>query len=592
MFGSLSFLITCQLLLASTTLGKKGLPVKRIVWVLLLILLGACQEKEEPLPTQMSQNDALATAGLLTNADRFATETAAHIPTITVVYTWTPTPTISRTPTDTLTPTITPSQTFTLSPIQETEIFLYQRSTSIAATATAQVLPTASSTPTKPPADSPTPAPTATETPILPDAPAPNRVIFTSNRLGTNDIWVMELDGSNPMPIVFAPESNEVVATCSPDGTQFVFDSDRGGDLEIYLGRYDGTEPRPLTDTEGENFHPVWSPDGSKIAFVSSRTGDNDIWVMDNGGGNPHAVTTLPGSDQHPQWSPDGRWLYYASNREGQFDIYRYDFDTREETRLTQTETRDETAPAFFDSTTLVYIAEIEAGNSVTGALWVDDGQQARPAVSAEGRVDQPVWITSSKVLLSADLGGITQILLVDLVEATRSILTNIGPRNFWPHPCYVQSDEISAVLPTGIPPTLTPTPVEERISAFTPVLNPATDWKQIRNTFDAEELTEIEDDRLQNADISDQLIIYQWTQGGDEYSVTLLPEIVDGALEVSITSYTKNGQPEDLLSVQDIAFLVREYFLAETIPPGTYRAESLNFEGDTIMLVLSSPSQ
>ncbi|MBZ0308703.1 MAG: hypothetical protein K8I82_21730, partial [Anaerolineae bacterium] len=355
-------------------------------------------------------------------------------------------------------------------------------------------------------------------------------------------------------------------------------------------GRYDGTDPRPLTDTEGENFHPVWSPDGSKIAFISSRTGDNDIWVMDNGGGNPHAVTTVPGTDQNPQWSPDGRWLYYASNREGQFDIYRYDFDTQEESRLTETADRDETAPAFFD--TLVYIAEIEAGNSVTGALWVDNGQQARPSVSAEGRVDQPVWITSSKVLLSADLGGITQILLVDLVEATRSILTNIGPRNFWPHPCYIESDEISAVLPTGIPPTLTPTPVEERISAFTPVLNPGTDWKQIRNTFDVEDLAEIEDRRLQNAAVSDQRITYRWTQDENEYTVTLLPEIIDGALEVSITSYTRNGLPEDLLSVQDIAFLVREYFLTETIPSGTYRAESLSFEGDTIVLILSSPSQ
>ncbi|MBZ0308749.1 MAG: hypothetical protein K8I82_21960, partial [Anaerolineae bacterium] len=157
--------------------------MKRIVWVLLFMLLGACQEKEEPLPTQMSQDDALATAGLLTNADRLATETAAHIPTITVVHTWTPTPTISLTPTETLTPTITPSETFTLSPIQETEIFLYQRSTAIAATGTAQVLPTASPTiPTQEPADTPTPAPTATETPVLPNAPAPNRVIFTSNR--------------------------------------------------------------------------------------------------------------------------------------------------------------------------------------------------------------------------------------------------------------------------------------------------------------------------------------------------------------------------------------------------------------------------
>lgn len=572
--------------------------MKRILMVLLMLFLGACQEEEEPLPTSVSRDEALATAGLLTDSDRFATETAASIPTITVIFTWTPSPTITLTPTETLTPTLTPTETFTLSPIQQTEIFLYQRSTSVVLTATAQAPPTATNTPTETPlpSETPTGTPTPTETPILPDVPSPNRVIFTSNRLGTNDIWLMALDGSAPLPIVFAPDSNEIVATCSPDGEQFVFDSDRGGDLEIYLGRYDGTEPRPLTDTEGENFHPVWSPDGSHIAFVSSRTGDNNIWIMDNGGGNPRAITSVPGSDQHPQWSPDGRQLFYASNRDGQFDIYRYDLETDTETRLTSTDDRDETAPAFgFDFTTLVYVAELEPGDSKTGALWVDNGQDpARATVSAEGRVDQPVWIANGKVLLSADLGGITQVLLVDLIGATRSILTNIGPRNFWPHPCYLASEEMVAALPTGIPPTLTPTPIQERISAFTPVVNPGPDWKQIRNTFDLEELSEIDDTRLQNAEVSiaNQRITYEWSEGENTYLITLLPEIIDGALEISIASYTKDGLPEDLLSVQDIAFLVREYFLEETIPPGGYRAESLSFEADRLTLILSSPSE
>lgn len=567
-----------------------------IVWVLVIFFLGACGDDEKPLPTAISREDALATAGFPTEKDLTLTATYG-VPTATNPVTWTPSPTITLTPSETFTPSITPSETPTLSPIQETEIFLYQRSTDLALTATAQVPPTVTRTPTQTALpSSPTASPTPTATHILPNVAPPNRVIFTSNRLGTNDLWVMNLDGTNPMPLQLALESNENVGTCSPDGQQFVFDSDRGGDLEIYLARYDEAAPRPLTDTEGENFHPVWSPDGSQIAFVSSRSGNPDIWVMDNGGGNPTALITSSGAEQNPQWSPDGTQLYYASNREGQYDIYRYDFSSETETRLTNTENRDETAPAMgFDFQTLVYIADVETGVSDTGALWVDNLIDAPVAsVSAEGRVDHPVWIANGQLLMSADLGGITHVLLVDLLAASRTILTNIGPRNFWPHPCYIESDLAVAVLPTGIPPTETPLANEAFTSAYTAVVNPGPEWQPVTQSFEPAHFNAMDDPRGQTADIffENQRIIFTWVSEGDEFSAAFLPEILDGALEVRVTNYTRNALPQELLQMQSLAFAVREFILKEMIPIGTYRAENLVFEEDSLQITLSIPPQ
>ncbi len=567
-----------------------------IVWVLVIFFLGGCGDDEKPLPTAISREDALATAGFPTEKDLTLTATYG-VPTATNPVTWTPSPTITLTPSETFTPSITPSETPTLSPIQGTEIFLYQRSTDLALTATAQVPPTATRTPTQTALpSSPTASPTPTATHILPNVAPPNRVIFTSNRLGTNDLWVMNLDGTNPMPLQLALESNENVGTCSPDGQQFVFDSDRGGDLEIYLARYDETAPRPLTDTEGENFHPVWSPDGSQIAFVSSRSGNPDIWVMDNGGGNPTALITSEGAEQNPQWSPDGTQLYYASNREGQYDIYRYDFASETETRLTNTENRDETAPAMgFDFQTLVYIADVEAGISDTGALWVDNLIDAPVAsVSAEGRVDHPVWIANGQLLMSADLGGITHVLLVDLLAASRTILTNIGPRNFWPHPCYIESDVAVAVLPTGIPPTETPIANETFTSAYTAVVNPGPEWQPVTQSFEPAYFNAMDDPRGQTADIffENQRIIFTWVSEGDEFSAAFLPEILDGALEVRVTNYTRNALPQELLQMQSLAFAVREFILKEMIPIGTYRAENLVFEEESLQITLSIPPQ
>jgi len=70
-----------------------------------------------------------------------------------------------------------------------------------------------------------------------------------------------------------------------------------------------------------------------------------DIFVVDvtiNKGklefGQPANITNRAGYDNQPGFLPDGQSLLYTSMREGeQTDIYRYDFKTRQTTRLTST---------------------------------------------------------------------------------------------------------------------------------------------------------------------------------------------------------------------------------------------------------------
>jgi len=70
-----------------------------------------------------------------------------------------------------------------------------------------------------------------------------------------------------------------------------------------------------------------------------------DIFVVDvkvNKGklefGQPANITDRAGYDNQPGFLPDGQSLLYTSMREGeQTDIYRYDFKTRQTTRLTST---------------------------------------------------------------------------------------------------------------------------------------------------------------------------------------------------------------------------------------------------------------
>ncbi|MFL5434279.1 MAG: TolB family protein, partial [Myxococcales bacterium] len=67
----------------------------------------------------------------------------------------------------------------------------------------------------------------------------------------------------------------------SPDGRKIAFMSDRDGDIEIYVMNLDGSNPTRLTRSPGRDAHPEWSPDGRKIYFQSPRDGGvPQVFVM------------------------------------------------------------------------------------------------------------------------------------------------------------------------------------------------------------------------------------------------------------------------------------------------------------------------
>jgi TolB protein len=66
----------------------------------------------------------------------------------------------------------------------------------------------------------------------------------------------------------------------SPDGATLLFTSDRAGDYDIWIMEADGSRERQLTDHPAADEYPTWSPDGRLIAFHSSRHGGTTLWLM------------------------------------------------------------------------------------------------------------------------------------------------------------------------------------------------------------------------------------------------------------------------------------------------------------------------
>jgi Tol biopolymer transport system component len=110
----------------------------------------------------------------------------------------------------------------------------------------------------------------------------------------------------------------------SPDGKKIVFVSDRSGSDEIWVCESDGSHPAQLTffdDTVSGT--PRWSPDSQQIVFDSRPASNSDIYVLSAAGGKPRALTQEPSHDVMPSWSRDGRWIYFCSNRSGAFQVWK-----------------------------------------------------------------------------------------------------------------------------------------------------------------------------------------------------------------------------------------------------------------------------
>ncbi|MBK9373939.1 MAG: PD40 domain-containing protein [Holophagales bacterium] len=110
----------------------------------------------------------------------------------------------------------------------------------------------------------------------------------------------------------------------SADGLRLVFTSDRGGSMQLWLASADGSHPVQLTSIVATNTSGGrWSPDGSRLVFTSNPEGNRDVFLTTPNGREPLRLTRGPSHDTSPSWSRDGAWVYFGSNREDGFYVWK-----------------------------------------------------------------------------------------------------------------------------------------------------------------------------------------------------------------------------------------------------------------------------
>jgi Tol biopolymer transport system component len=140
-------------------------------------------------------------------------------------------------------------------------------------------------------------------------SPDGRRIAFGSNRGGAREIWVMDADGSNALPLTSFNGPVPGTSRWSPDSRELAFDGRPDGNSDIFIVAADGGGVRQLTKTPGEDARPAWSTDGRWIFFSSNRSGRSEIWKMPSQGGEATQITRNGGSAAIA--APDGVHLFY-----------------------------------------------------------------------------------------------------------------------------------------------------------------------------------------------------------------------------------------------------------------------------------------
>ena len=183
------------------------------------------------------------------------------------------------------------------------------------------------------------------KTPIW--SPDGRRIAFTSNRDGNFEIYVMNADGSGQTRLTDNPAVDRypswtqgtptpAATTVAQTHSRIVFSSNRDGNSEIYVMNADGSGQTRLTISPGDDTEPNWSPDRRRIVFSSNRDGNWEIYVMNADGTEQTRLTDNPAADKGPSWSPDGGRIAFMSWRDGLdagIEIYVMNADGTEQTR-------------------------------------------------------------------------------------------------------------------------------------------------------------------------------------------------------------------------------------------------------------------
>lgn len=254
-------------------------------------------------------------------------------------------------------------------------------------------------------------------------APPPEKIVFSSNRDGNDEIYVMNPDGSGQTRLTDNAAS-DLHPSFSGDTTRITFSSTRDGNSEIYIMNADGSDPVRLTNNAANDSQPSFSRDGLKIVFRSNRDGNDEIYTMNTTGGNVTRLTNNAVEDSEPSFSPAGNRILFERVEGGNRDLYTMNAsDGGNLTRLTTVAAADFAANYSRNGLRIVF-ASARNGNNEIYSMNADGTGQQRLTNNSAADTEPFFSPDGTKIVFETDRDGNAELYSMNADGTIQSRLT------------------------------------------------------------------------------------------------------------------------------------------------------------------------
>ena len=221
-------------------------------------------------------------------------------------------------------------------------------------------------------------------------SPDGRRIAFISDRSGSDQLWIANADGSDPIRLSSLPSGSISFPVWTPDGEYIL-----AGQRFYHLAGGEGvTVPFPAGVS-------VFSPDGKRV-YTSGR--GSQITMFDRTTGRSHVIVSSPGGAYQVSISPDGKKLAYF---------------TRHDTR------------------TALMVREIESGDEKI--LRMDVQHDAGQRGGSLGAMPNPAWLADGSAILTTYGGKIWKVNVASgaavVVPFTADVEQYLGPLSRFKYP-------------------------------------------------------------------------------------------------------------------------------------------------------------